>query len=112
MTYHPGGVTLSTVHGGPEMVFHVDDVWEGYTTSCELVSAAGSPSAEHGGMSKASWVARDICTKEACPTVRKEPERGDTYSADLPVPGRIEHSDWVLCRAHFVWDLLLWGRDR
>jgi len=32
MTSHPGGVTLSTVHGGPEMVFHVDSVGEGYTT--------------------------------------------------------------------------------
>ena len=29
MTSHPGGVTLSTVHGGPEMVSHVESVWGG-----------------------------------------------------------------------------------
>src|SRR6266568_6506531 len=40
-------------------------------------------------------------------TMRKEPERGDTSSAALPVLGCAEHSDWVLCRAHGVWDLLL-----
>jgi hypothetical protein len=44
--------------------------------------------------------------KEACPTVRLEPERGDTSYGDLPVLGRTEHSYWVLCRAHSVWNLL------
>jgi hypothetical protein len=29
MTSHPGGVTLSMVHGGPEMVVHVESVWGG-----------------------------------------------------------------------------------
>ena len=53
MTAHPGGATLLTVYGGPEMVFQVDDVRGGLQTSCELVSAAGSHSTEHGGMSKA-----------------------------------------------------------
>ena len=54
MTSHAGGATLSTVHGGPEMLFHVDSFGDGYTTLCELVSAAGSPGAEYDGMSKAS----------------------------------------------------------
>src|SRR5215471_5585548 len=53
MTSHAGGVTLSTVHGGPEMVVHVESFGEGYTPSCELVRAAGSPSAEHGSRFKA-----------------------------------------------------------
>ena len=43
----------------------------------------------------------------ATPPVSKEPEHGYTSSADLPVPGRTEHRYWVLCRAHFVWNLLL-----
>jgi hypothetical protein len=60
MTSHPGGVTLSTVHGGPAIVFHVDSVGEGYTTSCELVSTTRSPSAEHGSMSKTSWIAHAL----------------------------------------------------
>ena len=45
------------------------------------------------------------------PTMSKEPERGDTSSADLPVSEHTAHSDWVLCRAHVVWNLRLWGRD-
>ena len=54
MTSHAGGVTLSMVHGGPEMVVHAESVGEGYTPSCELVRTPGSPGAEYDGMSKAS----------------------------------------------------------
>jgi hypothetical protein len=46
------------------------------------------------------------------PTMSKEPARGDTSSADPPVPGCTEYSCGVFCRAHCVWNLLLWGRDR
>ena len=50
-----------------------------------------------------------VCAKEACPTVRKEPERGDTSSGDLPVLGRTEHSDWMSCQARLLggtgWDV-------
>src|SRR4029450_2932292 len=60
---------------------------------------------------------RNVWRQGAFPTAScnmalcKEPECGDTSFADLPVPERTEHSDWVLCRAHCVWNLLLWGRD-
>ena len=56
-------------------------------------------------------MAWDICAKEKHITVRKEPERGYTSYADPSVPGRTEHSDWVLRRAPSVWNLRLWGRD-
>ena len=50
--------------------------------------------------------------QEACLPVREELKYGDTSSADLSVPGHTEHRSWVSRRAHFAWNLFLWGRDR
>src|SRR6516165_37002 len=64
------------------------------------------------GLLPSSVMARDICAQAAWSTVSKETNRGNASAVDLPVPGRTEHSDGVLCRASFVWNLRLWGRDR
>src|SRR5262249_28535527 len=57
------------------------------------------------------WSSTWIALGRATPPMSEEPEHGYTSSVDLPVPGRTEHRYWVLCRAHCVWNLLLWGRE-